>query len=123
MRQARFFPTPKARKCNDCQRRTRKASSRLGRVRRGYGLSEEDYWKLWKAQGGRCAICHGQRKQLDVDHDHSREDLGMRRSVRGLVCPRCNRWAIPGVAGDPFVAFSLAQYLRRPPAFEILGTG
>jgi hypothetical protein len=124
MRQARFFPTPNARKCNDCQRRTRKASSRLGRVRRTYGLSEEDYWALYKAQGGRCAICKQSRQgNLDVDHDHALErEYGPRRAVRGLVCARCNRWAIPGVAGDWSIALALAEYLRRPPAFAILGT-
>lgn len=52
-----------------------------------YGLTPEDYARLFSEQGGVCAICHRrQRKQrLSVDHDHETD------RVRGLLCTRCNR--------------------------------
>ena len=121
-RQLKFFVGARGRICITCQKRKRKLSGRLYRVLTTYGLSVDDYWALYAYQGGRCHICHGKRRQLDVDHDHSREHLGMRRAVRGLACARCNRWAIPGVGGDPYVAFSLGHYLLHPPAHAILGT-
>lgn len=122
MRQLKFFVGGKGRICVTCQRKTRKMSGRLYRILKTYGLSAEDYWLLYAACGGRCMVCHGYRKTLDIDHDHSREHLGMRAAVRGLVCARENRWAIPGVAADPYIARSLAEYLLHPPGYDILGT-
>jgi hypothetical protein len=123
LRQLKFFVGSKGRICTDCQRRSRRLSSRLYRVLKTYELTEADYWKLYEYQGGRCYVCHGKRKTLDVDHDHLRAlKFGMRASVRGLVCARENRWAIPGVANNADVAASLAVYLRDPPGYRILGT-
>lgn len=123
MRQLKFFVGEKGRICITCQKQSRRLSSRLYRILQNYGLSADDYWLLYAACGGRCMICHGKRKTLDVDHDHRRAlTHGMRASVRGLICARENRWAIPGVAGDYSTAYALAQYLRDPPGFSILGT-
>lgn len=59
-----------------------------------YGLSPDDYWALYDAQGGVCAICarskgknregKGTGKRLAVDHDHKTG------RVRGLCCGKCN---------------------------------
>jgi len=59
-----------------------------------YGITEETYIKMFKEQGGVCAVCglpetHVHRKtnqvcNLSVDHDHSTGH------VRGLLCKKCN---------------------------------
>jgi len=64
-----------------------KQKYRKYRLRRDYGLTEEDYNLIAEQQGNVCAIC----KQLDphtklvVDHDHKTGE------VRGLLCNKCNR--------------------------------
>lgn len=55
-----------------------------------YGITVEDYAKLFKAQKGKCAICGttdpGQgKKHLCVDHCHKTG------AIRGLLCHQCNR--------------------------------
>jgi len=53
-----------------------------------YGLAAGDYERMYKEQGGTCAICQratGKTKRLAVDHDH---DTGL---VRGLLCGPCNK--------------------------------
>ena len=61
---------------------------RIKRLYQRYGLTENDYKKLWHDQKGRCALCGTETKDeyLDVDHDHS---TGL---VRGLLCRKCNLW-------------------------------
>ena len=52
-----------------------------------YGITLEEYDRLFALQSGVCAICQqSSSKALHVDHDHA---TGM---VRGLLCPRCNRF-------------------------------
>ena len=53
-----------------------------------YTLTANEYWAIYEAQGGRCAICKratGARKRLSIDHDHSC------CSGRGKTCGRCVR--------------------------------
>jgi hypothetical protein len=71
---------------------------RSGRVSRDlrvmYGITIDDYNKIFVDQGGCCAICKrpesvtdyrtGNIKRLSVDHDH---ETGI---VRGLLCHACN---------------------------------
>lgn len=122
-RQLKFFATVKGRICVTCQRKKRRLSSRLYRILQVYGLSADDYWALYEACGGHCMICSGKRKTLDIEHDHARAVThGMRASVTGLVCARCNRWGLPGVNRNPDVCRSMAVFLQRPPAHSILGT-
>lgn len=123
MRQLKFFVGAKGRICITCQRKTRRLSSRLYRILQVYGLSADDWWALYAACGGHCMICHGKRKTLDVEHDHARAlTHGMRASVTGLVCARCNRWGLPGVNRNPDICRSMAVFLQHPPAHRILGT-
>ncbi len=57
---------------------------------RALGVTDADYERLLKAQGGHCALCPTKPKtrRLHVDHDHATG------RVRGLLCYRCNR-ALP----------------------------
>lgn len=50
-----------------------------------YGITLDDYNKLFEKQGGQCAICSKtQERTLHVDHCHSSG------RVRGLLCQKCN---------------------------------
>jgi hypothetical protein len=57
---------------------------RRARLKRAYGLSEDDVQRMREAQGGRCAICERATSRLFIDHCHTRGH------VRGLLCQTCN---------------------------------
>ncbi|AJD82478.1 EndoVII [Mycobacterium phage Sheen] len=91
-----------------------------------FGLTADDYWALYKAQGGVCYICErakglgpGEyikgRKRLAVDHCHK---TGM---VRGLLCSSCNRRVIGHLRDSPHALVRAAYYLLNPPAVQVLG--
>lgn len=64
-----------------------KERSRKGQIRQ-YGITEEDYDKMFKEQQGCCAICKLHQKDysrnLHIDHCHTTG------KVRGLLCNSCN---------------------------------
>lgn len=83
--------------------------------KRYYGISAEDYQRMFVEQGGNCAICKkperakspngGEVKWLSVDHDHSTG------AVRSLLCSHCNHTL--GHVGDiPELLEAAAAYLR-----------
>ena len=56
-------------------------------INKRYGMSEEKYNALYKAQKGRCFICRQKetsRKHLSIDHNHKTG------RIRGLLCVKCN---------------------------------
>lgn len=60
-------------------------------LRKNYGLTPEDYDRMYDEQGGKCAICksddHKGRKSVKywpIDHCHTTG------KIRGLLCFRCN---------------------------------
>ena len=90
----------------------RKEKQWAKRVESVYGLTYKDYYRIFQAQGGRCAICQrarGVAKKLAVDHDHN---TGL---ARGLLCSPCNKML--GAARDSVAFFQRAiDYLEAPPA-------
>jgi Recombination endonuclease VII len=104
--------------------RHRDAARRIERV---YGLSEQEYAALLRHQQGRCWCCRratGASKRLAVDHDHSCDrghpsSEGCRQCVRGLLCGVCNR-LVGFLRDDPETFERMADYLREPPAREVL---
>lgn len=80
-----------------------------------YGGSIEDYDRLFKEQGGRCAICNtpetrirkdGTLRYLSVDHCHKSQ------KVRALLCGCCN--VMIGMARDDITLLQKAiAYLRQ----------
>lgn len=53
-----------------------------------YGLSKEEYYRLYESQNNKCAICNIEEKEINklcVDHDHKTN------IVRGLLCNNCNK--------------------------------
>jgi hypothetical protein len=59
----------------------RKRDLRLGRE---YGISQEQYIKMYNEQGGKCYLCNKFTK-LVIDHNHKNGKL------RKLLCHHCNR--------------------------------
>lgn len=61
------------------------------------GVTDADYWSMYREQDGKCGICqrrlYSKRyKAFNVDHSH------VTGEIRGLLCHNCNR-AI-GMLGD-----------------------
>lgn len=83
-----------------------------------YGITTEEYWAIYKAQGGVCYMCRrakGLTKPLCVDHDH------VTGAVRGLLCNPCNGDVL-GHARDEIEFFERAiEYLKDPPAIRVIG--
>lgn len=57
---------------------------------RNLGITDDQYWDLYRKQGGRCGICerrlYSKRfKAFCVDHNHETGE------IRGLLCHNCNR--------------------------------
>ena len=65
-----------------------KERSRNNYLKRRFGISLEEYNKLFEKQQGYCAICKTHQKDLkkalSVDHDHRTG------KVKGLLCSTCN---------------------------------
>lgn len=87
-----------------------RASSLKGR----YGISIEEYDRMFMIQSGLCAICHkpetnllhGSPRRLAVDHNHSTGQ------IRALLCTKCN--AVLGWASeDADVLRAAAEYIER----------
>ena len=94
---------------------------RASEYRRLYGISVEDYARLFKRQGGICGICGkapGNRR-LAVDHDHRTG------KIRGLLCSTglrggCNYGLLGSRDKDPELFLKAYRYLTNPPAAEVL---
>jgi hypothetical protein len=67
-------------------RKRRLKSGRNATLKLKYGITSEDYDRMFKKQKGRCAICREKsHRRLHVDHDHKK------KFVRRLLCGLCNR--------------------------------
>ena len=84
--------------CRDCRNEYARAwrstahgskTSYSSKIKKRYGVSCEEYDKMYSDQDGRCGICGIHQSELKrrmcVDHDHETSD------VRGLLCNNCNR--------------------------------
>lgn len=80
----------------------RKAKDRY--LYKTYGITIEDYERMFEAQDHRCAICLNvpKLKMLNVDHRHVKnyKDLPAcekKKEVRGLLCFFCNKYLMGAV--------------------------
>jgi hypothetical protein len=69
---------------------TCKACRIIAKRERTLGVTEDDYWRMYYEQEGKCGICHRRLyskryKAFCVDHNHSTD------AIRGLLCHNCNR--------------------------------
>ena len=89
------------------------SSYREAHLQKKFSMSLAEYEALFKAQGGRCAICfrkesvfsYGKRLRLAVDHCHASN------RVRGLLCQACNT-ALGKADDSPERLEAMAAYLR-----------
>lgn len=61
-----------------------KAGQRDQKLRKKYGITTDDYNRMYLAQNGQCGICKQNGITLHVDHNH---ETG---AVRALLCLPCN---------------------------------
>lgn len=111
----------------DERRRKREASERAHayRLKANFGITAEQYWELYRFQGGRCAHCRiatGARRRLAVDHDHELAKKhghdpkkGCPECVRGLLCHDCNQFLGYRARDRPDTYERGIQYLQDPP--------
>lgn len=105
--------------------RQRKARAHERRTEATFGITGDQYWALYEAQGGRCYICQwarGATKRLAVDHDHKRcedhpAEQGCPQCVRALLCGPCNQMI--GRLGVEALRRAITV-LTEPPAQKIL---
>ena len=75
-----------------------------------YGITPEDYDRLYEEQQGGCAICGKHqsklKKALSVDHNHKTGQ------IRGLLCNRCNL-LLGNVSDNSIILRSAADYLDK----------
>lgn len=119
---SRAAPSGLAAHCRPCSRERAKqwgkdnpdrvrSNNRRNHFRAKYGIDEDVYDSMFRAQGAACAICrrrpllHGVGT-LHVDHDHATG------RVRGLLCQGCNHMV--GHARDSADVLERgAKYLRK----------
>ncbi|MEU6674844.1 endonuclease domain-containing protein [Streptomyces sp. NPDC046925] len=107
------------------EKKRRRGAKAENQVQTRFGLAPGDYDKLYRLQGGACAICtrgKGISKRLAVDHDHTccAGPTSCGKCVRGLVCGRCN--SLLAHARDELAFFDrAAAYLINPPARRLRG--
>ena len=99
-------------------REKRLLKSRKQMLRSKYGMSLEEFDRLFEAQAGLCAICNeASESTLHVDHDH---DTG---EVRGLLCGHCNK-ALGLFKDDPARIEQAVYYLAKHnrPILRLVGS-
>lgn len=78
-----------------------------------YGFTPAEYWRLFIAQGRKCAICRRAHDVLSIDHDH---ETG---AVRGLLCRGCNT-GLGHFRDDQDSLTEAVRYLKRAETRERL---
>lgn len=100
-------------------RRQRANAAHERQIMRTYrGVGPGDYERIVALSHGACQVCgriHGTRKRrLPLEHDHKLN------WPRGVVCDPVNDF-IAYIRDDPEIADRLAEYLRNPPAWHVVG--
>jgi hypothetical protein len=91
---------------------------RRAKMKKKYGITPEEWDRLYDAQLGRCPICliSLAETKVHIDHDHGTD------AVRGLLCKHCN----PGLGyfmDDPDALRRAADYLEATASALSVGAG
>lgn len=107
--------------CDTCRKGKSSESARNRRLVEVYEITPEEWELILLLTGHACGACRQKRSyRLNVDHDHKVErERGMRASIRGPLCRRCNK-ALRDLRDSIPVLEGLIAYLRDPPARRIL---
>lgn len=81
-----------------------------------YGLTQDEWIAILKAQDWKCPICLKTRCKWNTDHEHVPKWRHMppeerKKHVRGVLCFHCNHKVV-GNARDPDKVQRVADYLR-----------
>lgn len=82
---------------------------KLERRLKSYGMTLDDFDRMWDQQGGNCAscfVCLEHDDPFHIDHDHKTG------AVRGILCPPCNLTVGHG-RESPDLLRKCAAYLER----------
>jgi hypothetical protein len=117
----RFFVGKRGRLCLRCRKGGASDAARNRRLAEHYEVTPEEWERILEMCGHKCAGCKQKRSyRLNVDHDHKVErEQGMRASVRGPLCRRCNK-LLRDCRDNIDILIWLAEYLRAPPARKVL---
>lgn len=102
----KYRESERGRRARQARTERDREANRWGHIQRRYGLTQDDYTRMYEEQGSRCPLCLEEQEILYVDHCHQTG------RVRGLVCDRCNR-ALGALRDDADIAERAAAYLRR----------
>lgn len=97
-------------KCRECYNKNHAKQydferDRAHNLKRKFGMSLDDYSKMFDAQLGKCAVClESSDKTLHVDHNH------LTGEVRALLCQRCNH-TIGLLKENPDLIMKMYEYL------------
>ena len=81
-------------------------------LKRKYGISIEQYNKMFYEQGGKCKICGCMKNKnkrqyfMNVDHCH---ETG---KVRGILCSKCNI-ILGGANDDVSILYKAIEYIKN----------
>jgi hypothetical protein len=108
----------KGKEWNKNNKEKSKQKSRIGSLKRNYGLTPQDYEKMLNKQCGVCCICKTNnpgkdRSYFTVDHCH------ITGVVRGLLCAKCN--CALGLLNDNPMLFATAKnYLEQQHGLDLI---
>lgn len=92
--------------CKVCQKKMKGPHKYYGLQIR-YGITREQYDKMFNDQEGRCKICLLPKKQLFLDHCHATN------RIRGLLCNQCNV-ALAMLGENETLFHRCVEYLKPP---------
>ncbi len=75
------------------------------KIKKKYGISLQDYDRMYKEQDGKCMICRNPYELLNIDHCHES------KKVRGLLCTDCNQ-GLGNFKDNPELLLEGAVYLK-----------
>lgn len=93
------------------------SAAHAARLEKIYGIDAVEYDRIFRVQGGRCAICKNRPASIRfaVDHDHKTDE------VRGILCKRCNHDLLGGSHDSIDLLWAALVYLIHPPAMRAPG--
>lgn len=104
----RYVTTNNCVQCSDDQNKKRKHTLKWWRVKKLYGVTEKQFFKMIQEQEHKCSICEDKITEIKshIDHCHSTG------KVRSLLCSKCNQ-GIGLFNEDQERMASAINYLRR----------